>query len=211
MPPPSFFIGGNMKLNELRGRVRDLGFTDDAEMVDNKNLTYSSINNALATINKNIECVKDIYSFTQDGTETGLSRIDMRTATVDNDGNITFSAFCDTPTIEQDEDIQNFSNYDTELDSIIVIKKSIAGTFRFPYKKRVPIVDSTWSENEDLPISYNVEHMLPLLSAYYNWLDDDIDIATRWYNEYDNLKNDYASKHQTDIPKARVRTDLWGR
>ena len=31
--------------------------------------------------------------------------------------------------------------------------------------------------------------LIPLLAAHYAWLDDDIQKATMYYNEYDDIKN----------------------
>lgn len=39
----------------------------------------------------------------------------------------------------------------------------------------------------DMPVK--VLDLIPLLAAHYAWLDDDIQKATMYYNEYDDIKN----------------------
>lgn len=46
--------------------------------------------------------------------------------------------------------------------------------------------DTTDDARINLP--NNLEPLLPLLSAYHIWLDDDITKATMYWNEYDQLK-----------------------
>lgn len=38
--------------------------------------------------------------------------------------------------------------------------------------------------------------LVPLLSAHYAWLDDDVQKATTYFNEYDDLKNQIMSDFQ---------------
>lgn len=57
-----------------------------------------------------------------------------------------------------------------------------------------------------MQIDYNVEHLLPLLTAYYFLKEDEPDLARDYYNQYDSAKEDYL-KSDTTIT-CSVRTDL---
>lgn len=48
-------------------------------------------------------------------------------------------------------------------------------------------LDSTDSDTTNIPSILNP--LLPLLSAHWLWLDDDLTKATIYWNEYDDLKN----------------------
>jgi hypothetical protein len=195
-----------MNFGELKTRVRDLGFTDDTDLTENMNLLISSLNSALQVINSDVRSQIGNYEIIQDGTLTGLNKIDMETETTVN-GFVYFDAM-DKATREYDNAILPFTDYEVYQDKILVFDKSIEGTFEFYYKKRVPLITSTTADTTALPIAYQVEHLLPFLTAYYCWLDDDAEIASRWYNEYDSQKTEYTNKKTQETPKARIRTDL---
>lgn len=201
-----------MNLGEFKARVRDLGFADDVDLTaeDTAKLLVSSLNDALAAINKDVEGLYGYYEFTQDGTESGYGRIDLVTETMEGN-TIVFDRPDGRATIETDGSIEAFNNYDIDEDRFLVMDSGIVGSFRFPYKKRVPYVTSEWEDTEELPIDYKVEDLLPFLAAYYMWLDDDMEIATRWYNEYDARKTAYLEekeKKKTQNPRAKIRTDM---
>ena len=130
-----------MNFGELKTRVRDLGFTDDTDLTENMNLLISSLNNALQVINSDVRSQIGNYEIIQDGTLTGLNKIDMETETTVN-GFMYFDAM-DKATREYDNAILPFTDYEVYQDKILVFDKSIEGTFEFYYKKRVPLITST--------------------------------------------------------------------
>lgn len=50
-------------------------------------------------------------------------------------------------------------------------------------------ITETTEDDEKVNLADNLKPLLPLLSAYHIWLDDDITKATMYWNEYDQLKN----------------------
>ena len=50
------------------------------------------------------------------------------------------------------------------------------------------IDEETTDEDYVIPIPYICEPLLPLLTAHYVWLDDDLTKATIYWNEYDDIK-----------------------
>lgn len=58
----------------------------------------------------------------------------------------------------------------------------------------VPLkVKVTTSDSANMNMATICEPLLPLLAAHYIWLDDDIQKATYYYNEYDSLKQEIVS------------------
>lgn len=195
-----------MNYGELKNRVRDLGYVDNTDITENINLLNGSLNSALKTISETVKGVVDRYEYVQTAGE-GLTKLDLRELTK-VDGAVTFDSL-EYVELETDA-IRKFTDYTLQLGRIVVFSAETEGTFEFYYKKRVEEV-AAWSDDKELPIEYQCEAMLPLLTAYYMWLDDDADIASRWYNEYDSLKTEYKEKKSSTASKARVRTDLWQR
>lgn len=54
------------------------------------------------------------------------------------------------------------------------------------------VTDKT-EDSEDMNVPRILEPLLPLLTAHYVWLDDDLTKATYYYNEYDSMKNEILS------------------
>lgn len=60
------------------------------------------------------------------------------------------------------------------------------GTWKLPKPKHVT------EDTEDdfkMGLAPNLQPLIPLLAAHYIWLDDDIQKATMYWNEYDQLKD----------------------
>lgn len=58
----------------------------------------------------------------------------------------------------------------------------------------VPLkVRSTTTDNANMNMATICEPLLPLLAAHYIWLDDDIQKATYYYNEYYSLKQELVN------------------
>lgn len=60
------------------------------------------------------------------------------------------------------------------------------GEWNLPKPKHVS-VDSL--DTQKINIADNLYPLIPLLAAHYIWLDDDIQKATMYWNEYDQLKD----------------------
>lgn len=213
-----------MTIEELKERVRNLSFYETDEFTENNALFISSANKALKEINTDIKSVADTFTITQDGaggytyyiyidgilTEqtgaaTGLIKYDLKELTKDKDGKTTFARLSKTkPDIEIDEEIYKFGDYKTILDHIVAIDSSVEGTISFYYDTRTKTITTT--DTGDMQIDYNVEHLLPLLTAYYFLKEDEPDLARDYYNQYDSAKEDYLKSDMTIT--CSVRTDL---
>jgi len=51
-------------------------------------------------------------------------------------------------------------------------------------------ITTSTKDTFNMPLSTFLMPLLPLLTAYYVWLDDDINKATMYYNQYDTMKNE---------------------
>ena len=219
-----------MTFEELKERVRNLSFYDTSEFTENLDLFISSTNKAIKEINSEVEALKTNFDITQDGSggysyyiyvdgtltqQTGTAttdtiRYDLETLTKNASGKTTFARLTkEKPDIEVDGDIYKFGDFKKILDHTVVVDSTIEGTISFYYELRVQRIYDTFGDDNTLPIDYNVEHLLPLLTTYYFLQDDDAELARTYYNQYDSAKQEYISARDSqDNATATIRTDL---
>jgi len=198
-----------MTYGELKQRMTDFGFEDSTYLADPTAMSefISSINQARQTISQ-VFPTKGRYDFVQDGTQTGLHRIDMKNKT-DNEGDIEFAGTFDSMDSMQmiiDGQVYPFSDYTLEQGYIVVLNYAVIGTFSIFFEKGISLIDLTTPDDFDIEIDQEAEHLVPLLASYHAWLDDDPEKATLYYNEYEQERNILQAKweERKTKPKARI-------
>lgn len=175
-----------MKWGTLKNAVRDLGFEEDSIFDEYRDIFINSTNRAMKFINMHVRPVQSCLEIEQEGDESGLERYDLAD---END----FMELYGTPSIEKDGDIEDFSRYRVEQDTVIVLDKSIKGTIRFFYRKLPTPVTENTSDETELDVLKGVDVLLPLLTAHYVWLDDDKEKAQTYWEEFSLMKNEILS------------------
>ena len=202
-----------MTYEELKKRMIDFGFEESAYLTDPMALSefHSSINQARQTISQSIPLIGR-YDFVQDGTATGLHRIDLKAETEnDPDGEIvpiTLDGSFDK--IDSMQIIYNgrpfpFSDYTLEQGHIVVLNYALVGSFTIFYAKGVDLINTSTPDNFDIQIDAEAEHLVPLLASYHAWLDDDIQKATMYYNEYEQELNRILQSRAERQNKVKAR------
>lgn len=185
-----------MKWAELKEQVRDLGFEEDATLEESayESIMITSTNRALKEIASFVPVVGR-YEFEQDGKGSGIIRYDM--------SELTDSRFLDFDAIpvRESETYERFNDFEIEEDHIIVMDASVAGKFSVFYKLVPTKITSKTKDNDKLDIHIKAEHLLPLLVAYYMWLDDDMTKAGEYKQNYEILKGEVARGNV----RARIR------
>ena len=191
---PFIFLGENMNYKELKARMVGLGFSDEAEVKEyvESGLIASSLNQALKTLSDTVKGVNDTITHKVD--KIGIVKLSELVSGYDELLEI------------RDGNGNTVNDYELFEDGTVFMKRT--GEYLFIYRKRVPLITKNTADDYELPVAYECEAMLPLLTAYYVWLDDDMEIATRWYNEYDSLKQAYLEKKNNKPLKARIRVDM---
>ena len=120
-----------------------------------------------------------------------------------------FLDFSDTPVkIDDGDKFIPFNDFDIETGDTVVIDGSEHGTYRIYYKAaHTPYTEDT-PDDTPLPLPLKVHHLVPLLCAHYVWLDDDIQKATMYFNQYETQSNMILITQES--PRMRVRTDWRG-
>jgi len=211
-----------MIYQELINNIRDLGFSDDAEVQDFGELVPNSINRAITEINLEVAPNIERYEFDISGTDEGYMYITMP----DIDDN--FLDFADTPVMYAESSAEKkdgkwvskekplykaFNDYQIEAgDTIVINADSFHGevpdkdekpeeyekasktyySIRICYKAAHTPYDGS-QLTEDIPLPKKVHHLVPLLASYYVWLEDEPVKAAQYYNLYEQKKAELST------------------
>lgn len=175
-----------MNYGQLKTELVGLGFSDEVELMDFEQIVPDAINRAITEINLTVAPIVGTFEIEQDGNDEEILYYDMPSLTRKN-GVVNFLEFSGTPVRIDGNVYKKFSNYEIESGSTLVIDGTISGTFRVFYKKaHTPITLDTPDETEiELPLKAHI--LVPLLSAYYIWLEDEKAKAVDYYNQYEKL------------------------
>ena len=196
-----------MNYGELRQNLISKGFAEESDLIefDELGYTYIAINQALDEISDYFP-VEAEFNFDIDENDTGIMSIDM----ADRSG---FVALADDTPVWYEKDGEEiwraFTEYDIKKDRVIVIKMDdYEGSFRIYYFKEPSHVskDTQTDFIFDLPL---ISHkLIPLLTAYYLWLDDDERKAIMYKNDFQDALSVALQKMRK--PKAKVMPSKWG-
>ena len=191
-----------MNYGDLKDQIRDMGFSDDAEIEEFGELIPNSINRAIEEINLNVAPIIETYEIEQDGTGKGLFFYDIESLTRDDNEEITFLDFADTPVMVGDDVYQTFNDFEIENEKIMVLDGALEGTFRVFYKKKHTPITTKTPDTTEIELPLKAQHMIPYLAAYYIWLEDEQTKAVYYYNRYEQLLQEYQAKKEK--PRARI-------
>lgn len=197
-----------MTYQELVNNIRDLGFSDDSEVLEFGDLVPNNINRAITEINLEVAPIIERYEFEITEEEEGYLYISMP----DIDEN--FLDFADTPVLysvvsnsEETPTYKRFNDYEVEANDTIVINvdeldigKDEVLNIRVFYKVAHENYDGTQGDQE-IPLPKKTHHLVPLLASYYIWLEDEPVKAAQYYNLYEQKKGDLTVNAK---PRMRV-------
>ena len=193
-----------MTYQELINEIRDLGFSDDSEIEEfaEAGLLFSAINRAITRINLELYPIIEKYEFDISDDDTGYLYITM------TDIDDLFLDFADMPVLFERDGANfytKFGDYEIEADNTLVINADKhKGSFRVFYKVAHDTFTGKTSQlKEDLPLQLKVHHLVPLLSSYYVWNEDEPTKAAQYLNLFESEKAEL--KEQALARKFKVR------
>lgn len=192
-----------MNYGQIKQNLISLGFAEESDYQEFEELgyTYDCINRAIDQIENQFPYIAK-YEFEIDESDTGILYIDM----TDRTG---FLGLAETPVVFEvngEETFRKFGDYQIEMGHTIVIKvDDYAGMFRIYYNKQCTDITSTTSDAFVPELPNKVHHLIPLLAAYYLWLDDDAAKAAQYYNMYETELALIMQKE--NAPRMRVVTE----
>ena len=175
-----------MNYGQLKSELVGLGFSDETELQDFGQIVPDAINRAITEINLTVAPIIGTVEIEQDGTEEDVLYYDMNSLTKKN-GVVKFLDFADTPVRIGTDVYRKFNNFEIENGNTLVIDGRIKGNFKIFYKKAHETItlDTPDDTNIELPLKAHI--LLPLLTAYYVWLEDEKSKAVDYYNQYEKL------------------------
>lgn len=195
-----------MNYGELKHNLISKGFAEESDYEEFEQLgyTYDCINDAVSEISKEFP-YQTYFEFEIDESDTGIMYLDMN----DRDG---FLRFGETPVLfekDGEELWRKFTEYDIEMDRRLVLKADdYKGSFRVYYYKEPAKVTSTTPDTFEFEIPLDAHILIPYLSAYLLWLDDDERKAVMYKNDYENIKS--ALLAERTKPRAKFEGNYWG-
>ena len=202
-----------MNYGEIKHNLISLVFgeTSDLEEVEDLGYLYDSINRAMSEINVDFPYIAT-YSFEidQEDVDAGdLIYIDM-TDTTKVTG---FLDFGETPVLYEKDGtgmFKRFSDYEIEMGTHLVINPvGNIGKYKVYYRCEPTHVGSTTADNTipDLPVK--AHYLIPILSAYWLWLDDDEQKAVQYRNLYETERERLRARTENTVAKIHADPD-WG-
>ena len=195
-----------MNYGQIKQNLISLGFAEESDYQEFEDLgyTYDCINRAIDQIENQFPYIAK-YEFEIDESDTGILYVDM----TDRAG---FLGLAETPVVfelDGEETFRKFGDYQIEMGHTIVIKADdYSGMFRIYYNKECSTITDTTSDVFVPELPNKVHHLIPLLAAYYLWLDDDAAKAAQYYNMYETELALVTQKETA--PRMRVNTE-WNR
>lgn len=192
-----------MNYGQIKQNLISLGFAEESDYQEFEDLgyTYDCINRAIDQIENQFPYIAK-YEFEIDESDTGILYIDM----TDRQG---FLGLAETPVVFEvngEETFRKFGDYQIEMGHTIVIKvDDYAGMFRIYYNKQCTDISSSTVDAFVPELPNKVHHLIPLLAAYYLWLDDDAAKAAQYYNMYETELALITQKE--NAPRMRVVTE----
>lgn len=182
-----------MKYEQVKRELINFGFADESELEEFGTIVTDAINRAITEINLTVAPIIGTYEIEQDGTEEDILYYDMPSLTKRN-GVVNFLEFADTPVKIGTDVYRKFSNYEIENGDTLVLDGRIAGTFRVFYKKAHTTITQETADDTELELPLKAHILVPLLAAYYVWIEDEKTKAVDYYNQYEKLSQHVLSE-----------------
>lgn len=190
-----------MNYGQLKTELAGLGFSDDAEIEEFGEIVPDSLNRAITEINLTVVPIIGTYEIVQDGAGGGILYYDMAELTKE-DGMVKFLEFADVPVKIGRGVYERFNGFEIENGSTLVMDGSIAGAFKVFYKKAHDPFTLDTADETEIGLPLKAHPLVPLLTAYYVWMEDEKPKAVDYYNQYEKLSQSITAKAAQ--PRARI-------
>lgn len=213
-------MGVNMTYQELIDELRDLGFEEDSTMTEYNEITAHAINRAAnLAFDTIVVPLTGYYKTVYKETTRYYKEEEVYSVYEDVEGESVFvrkekrKAKYSILTIGDGE-----PQKDTSYESVEVVdrttptysKKEMIDEIVVEWYPRRPEVLTSESDPEtEIGIPDNLLKPMALLTAHYLWLDDDMEKAIIYYNEWETFANNILNACQNNA-KAKIITFGWG-
>ena len=178
-----------MTLSELKNEIKNLAFAEDNDMRENAGIVIDAINRAISVIAQTVSPIVGMYQIAQSGSTEGRLKYDLRELTKDS-GKVRFGGFIRVDYEHQGREITDIA-FRSDFDRYLILDGRQPGLFTVYYRK-LPETYTTLSPDEkEIEIDSDLCPLIPLLSSFYVWMDDDERKADKYKNDYEDLKLEF--------------------
>lgn len=188
-----------MNYGELKKELKALAFEEESTIEEyiETDIIPTSINRAISMINNDVMPITKKYEIEQDGQDTQYLYYDMSELTDD------FLAFGKNPVRIDDGTVYKpFGDYEIDDYSTLVISGAVKGKIAVYYRAEHEAYTADTPDTDEIPLPKRVHYLVPLLAAYFVWLDDDATKAAQYYNAYE--RESQAVIAETNKPRIRI-------
>jgi len=200
-----------MNYGDIKHNLISLVFGEESDLAEVEELgyLYDSLNRAISEIGVQFPYVETYqFDITKEDEEIGeLLYIDM------TDIDDMFLDFGDPPVLYEKNNTQmyrKFSDYEIENKRTLVIDpKGNIGSYRVFYKCDCEQITSKTRDNHVPELPNKVHYLIPILTAYWLWKDDDSAKAAEYRNIYEQKIAELMNEENK--PRAKVYpNNEWG-
>lgn len=181
---------------ELKKDILSLGFEKDATYEKYEQIIITATNRAMTLICATVRPIKKVLQVEQ--AETTEHNIPEMV----NDYMGLFLPVKNSGTMD------SAPSFETTSGKVMIHG---SGKFDIYYSAQPQKIDSGTAHTYTIPMDSDVVELLPLLAAYFIWLDDDERKAVMYWNNYEDLKMQILSMENKAKPvTARILSDRYG-
>lgn len=179
---------GNLKQDILA-----LGFEKDATYDRYENIIITAVNRAMVLICATVRPLKRVLQVNQsETTEHNMAEL----------ADDFMSLFLPAKTTGTDRNVPSRQT----VNGCVIIEGE--GDFDIYYSARPTRIDIATTDDAVIELDPDVAELIPLLAAYFIWLDDDERKAVMYWNNYEDMKNQILTMdHQNKPVTARVMNE----
>jgi len=139
---------------------------------------------------------------------TNYNRYDIAALTVENNIERFIDFAYEQPILEgdfEDNRYHKVGDYKIEQRKIIVLDYFEKGQFEIFYNAAPLKITKETQDEYEIELDYDVSALIPILSAYYIWLDDEERKAKMYWNQFDDLKNQIIGREKRPTQSVEIK------
>lgn len=166
-----------MTLGSIKSEIFNLGFEKSQKYKDDRNIIVQAINRAVDAITTEVRPIVGAVTL-----ERGETRFfDMAELTRDENG-VRFLGLCEVEDARQNR----LDGYELRRNRILVLPEDTAYPVTVYYRRAYTPVTADTPDDTLMELDADVCGLLPLLAAFYVWLDEGNGVLSSYYkNEYE--------------------------
>lgn len=190
-----------MTLGYIKSEIFNLGFEKSQKYKDDRNIIIQAINRAVDTITTEVRPIMGELVLEQ--RETGF--FDMVELTRDENG-VRFLGLCELEDVERNR----LADYELRRNRVLVLPEGTQYPVMVYYRRAYTPVTADTPEDTPTELDPDVCELLPLLAAFYVWLDEGNGVLSSYYkNEYERKCSAILGRDSSAVATVLGGDYLW--